>query len=510
MLKKVMVILMASIMVLTVSGCQKPEGESNSKTEAQSKPVAEKNQLNIAYTADPEGLDPQMTAAVSTYLVTCNMYDTLVTVTPEWEVIPDIAESWEVSPDGMEISFKLKQGIKFHNGREMTATDVKYSFERLKSDKSPKAKDYANIIDIQIVDDYNIKFVTEKLDVDLLSGFAYPWAVIVPEEAAESLKTNPVGTGAYKFVEWVPQQNVTMVRNDDYFGDKAKIENVKYVMMPDSNSQLAGLQMGDLDIIEVTGDQIETLKESADFKVYTEAMNSVQIMALNMDNEILSNLKVRQAIAMSINKDEIIKAAVWGYGDKIGSHLPFGSPDYVDTNNVMAYNPEKAKELLKEAGYENGFTIKLTLPKNYQIHVDTGLIIADQLSKVGITAEVEIIEWGEWVSRVYTGKDYDMTIVGHMGRLNSYDFLSRYYSDSGDYISLKTGEVDELLDTALKETDEAKRKEIYKEIQDTLAENVPAVYIHTPHKMFAMAKNVEDMRNYPIDIYNLKDVYFSN
>jgi peptide/nickel transport system substrate-binding protein len=337
----------------------------------------------------------------------------------------------------------------------------------------------------------------------------YPWTAIVPSEAAETLQTNPVGTGAYKFVQWIPQQQVVLTRNDDYYLAKAKIKQLEFVLIPDATSQLADLQVGHTHITEITGSQVQTVNESQDLKVYTEPMNAVQILALNMENKYLSNVKVRQAIAKAINKDDIINTAVWGYGDKVGSHLPVNYPDYVDTNSVMPYDPEGARKLLAEAGYSQGLMLELALPKTYQIHVDTGQIIADQLRQIGITANVVIMEWGQWLSDVYSGKKYDMTVVALSGRLDARYFLKRYHSNSKDFISLLTGEVDQLLDQSAKESDPDKRKEIFKQIQMILAEKVPVVYIQTPHKIFGEAKNIEGFRIYPIDIYEYKDVYFT-
>lgn len=466
-----------------------------------------KDTLTVACQVDPDGLDPQRTSAVSSYLVTNSIYDTLIGVTPEWELVPRLAENWSMSDDGKELTFQLRQGVTFHNGRTMTAKDVQYSLERLQDAQSPKSKEYANIKEIEVVDDLHVVVKTKNLDVNLLSSFAYPWAAIVPEEA-ENLKANPVGTGPYRFREWVPKQYVLLERNEEYFDQKAVIPNVKFAVIPDPSSQLAGLQVGDLDVIEVSGDQIEPLRQGGKFQVQTEPMNAVQIMALNTDHPILSDVKVRQAISMAIDKDAVIEGAAWGYGDKIGSHIPVGSPDYLDTNQVLGYNPEKAKELLKEAGYENGFSITLTVPENYKIHVDTGQIIADQLEKIGIRVEIQPVEWGVWLSDVYGNKNYEMTIVAHSGRLNSYDFLSRYRSDSGDYISLKTGELDKLLDAVQQEKQETARTELYQQMQTILAEQVPAVYIHTPHKMFGVAKNVTGIHYYPIDVFDLKNVTF--
>jgi peptide/nickel transport system substrate-binding protein len=343
----------------------------------------------------------------------------------------------------------------------------------------------------------------------LLKRFAYPWTAIVPEEAADNLKTAPVGTGAFKLKEWNPQQNLTLERNDNYFGEKAKLETVKLVLIPDATSMMASFQVGDLDIIPLTGDQVTMVENNEAYQVVSEAMNAVQILSINTDNEILKNEKVRQAMAMAINKDEVIEASMFGYGDKIGSHLPPTSPDYYDTNNMIEFNPEKAKELLKEAGYENGFDINMTLPKNYQLHVDAGQVIADQLSKIGINVNIEIVEWGTWLSDVYTAKKFDTTVVGHTGRLDSYAFLARYKSDSNDYISLKTGEVDQLLSDALKELDDNKRTEIYKQIQEILAEKLPAIYLQTPRTMLALQKDVQGMEIFPIDVYDFSTVSFA-
>jgi peptide/nickel transport system substrate-binding protein len=362
---------------------------------------------------------------------------------------------------------------------------------------------------IEVLSDYEIKFTTETLDVELLKSFVYPWAAVVPEEDVANLKTKPVGTGAFILEEWVPQQHLTLRRNDNYYGDEVKIETVKLVLIPDATSMMAGFQVGNLDIIPLTGDQVTMVEGNENFKVLSEPMNAVQIMSLNTKNQYLSNEKVRQAMAMAINKEEVIEASMFGYGAKIGSHLPPTSPDYFDTNNIIEYNPEKAKDLLKEAGYGDGFEIDMALPKNYQLHVDAGQVIADQLGKIGIDVNIQLIEWGTWLSEVYGEKNFETTVVGHTGRLDSYAFLSRYKSNSNDYISLTTGEVDELLDRALNELDEGKRKEIYKEIQIILANKIPAIYLQTPHTMFALQKNVEGMEIFPIDIYDFKEVYFT-
>lgn len=495
-MKKKSLVVFFLILVLVFTGCGKTDK------------VQQEDILKIAYTTDPQGFDPHRTAAVSTFNVTGNIYDTLLGITPDWKVEERLAESYDITSDGMEITFKLREGVLFHNGREMKAVDVKNSFERLMGEESPKAKDYKNIKEINIINDYEINFVTEKLDVELEKSFIYPWTAIIPIEEVENLKSKPIGTGAYKFEKWIPQQEIVLVRNDDYYLTPAKIRELKFTLIPDETSQMAALQTGDVDMAEIQGNQVGVLKEIDGLKIYSEAMNTIQLLALNLDNEIFKDVRVRRAIAMAIQKDDINSSVVYGFGSSVGSHLPVNYPDYIDTNKVIPYDPEGAKALLAEAGYENGLTLEMVLPKNYQIHMDTGQVIADQLSKIGITTEIKVVEWGQWLSDVYSGKDYEMTVVGLSGRLDSYYFLKRYHSNSGDFISYITGEVDTLLENSTTELDPEKRKEIFKEIQQILAKNVPVVYIQTPDRIFALKDNVEGFRIYPIDILEYKDVYF--
>lgn len=502
MKKSIATLLIAAVLtMLSITACTNQENTPKGAGEV-------KTGLAMGYTTEPEGLDPHRTAAASTFTVTNNIYDTLVGVTSDWQIVPRLATDWKLSDDGMEITFNLRDDVKFHNGRQMNAEDVVFSFNRLKDAESPRARDYENI-KVEAVGDYSVKFTTEKLDVELLKNFAYPWAAVVPKEAVENLKTQPVGTGAFTLKEWIPQQHLTLQRNDNYYGNKAKLETIKLVILPDATSMMASFQTGNLDIIPLNGDQVTIVEGNQDYKVISEPMNAVQIMSLNTNNKILSDERVRRAMAMAIKKDDVIAAAMFGYGDAIGSHLPPTSPDYYDANSIIEYNPEKAKELLKEAGYENGFDIKMALPKNYQLHVDAGQVIADQLSKIGINVKIDIIEWGTWLSEVYGAKNFETTVVGHTGRLDSYAFLSRYKSDSNDYISLRSGEVDELLDRSRQELDEGKRKEIYKEIQVILANKLPAIYLETPRTMLALQKNVEGMGIFPLDFYDFKEVYFT-
>lgn len=513
MKKRLFAGLLAGLLLLPCAGCGGASsgspasgGISSAQTDTETET---RDTLNVAIMTDPEGLDPQKTAATSTYFVTMNIYEPLVIMDENWQVQPRLAESWEVADDYQSVTFHLKKGVKFHNGREMTAQDVKYSIERLHEDDSPKKKYYTNITGAEIADDYTITFTTEKPDAVLLTSFAYPWSVIVPEECADTLKTNPVGTGAYRFKSWVPQQELNLTRNEDYYDTPASIENVVYKVVPDATTAMVGILNGDVDLVDVTGSPIDPIENNPAVSLYKKGINSVTVLGMNLDNPYLSNELVRQAMACAIDKDEIIQAVNQGNGDPVGSYLPSSAAEYIDTTDILPYDVDRAKELLTQAGYPDGFTIGLTLPKSYPMYTSIGQIVADQLERIGIHCEIEVVEWADWMQNVYTDKKYDMTVMANSGRLSAYDFIARFHSQSGDYISFKTGEADAILDELKDELDPDKRTQLVEDFQRLVAEKVPVVPIETQHRIYAMNSALEGYVMYPTETTEFKVLHFS-
>ncbi|WP_217995634.1 ABC transporter substrate-binding protein [Amphibacillus sediminis] len=511
-------VLLVSIILVACGSSTDEEGSANENSNLDSTEQKEesntvnieKTELNMALSVDPDGLDPHRTTAASTFQITSNIFDTLVTVTPDGEIDKDLAESWAISDDGLTITFELREGVVFHNGREMTADDVKYSFERLKDEESPRSGDYANIAEINVIDHKTIEFVTDSLNVELLSNFAYPWAAIVPEEAAEDLRNHPIGTGPFKFEEWVPQQQLVLTKHTEHY-DPASLETVNFKMMPDVTSQVSALQAGELDIIAVNGDLVGQFEGNPDYTILENRSNSIQLMAINTEHEALADQRVRQAINLAVDKQALIDTVWWGYGEEIGSHYPTMLKEYIDTNSVLSYNTDQAKALLEEAGYRDGLELDMYLPASYPAYVDAGQIIANELDAIGIKVNIEIVEWATWLSDVYTDRQYDLTVVGHTGRLDPYDLLARYHSENGEnYFNYSNQRVDEILTLVQEEQDDAKRLDLYQELQKILAEDVPALYIQSPITLTVTASDVAGYTSYPIDIYQMKDVYFTN
>ncbi|NMA01032.1 MAG: hypothetical protein GX923_00530 [Clostridia bacterium] len=500
-MKKTTIVLLL-VLALIVTGCSKTDNRDtdNSKNNLQ--------ELSIGIANDPEGLDPHRTASTTTFQVTNNIYDTLLGVDTKGNLKPRLAKDWHVSDDGLTYTLELQENVFFHNGREMTAEDVKFSLERLTDDQSPKANDYKGIKEIRVESPATLVIELSTADITFPSLLAYPWAAIVPAEAVDTLKNKPIGTGPYILKEWIPQQHLVLEKNKDYFLGEATLDKVTIKTLPVSASQLTSLESGTVDVIyDVTGEMAKVIATKEDLKLINAPQYMVQVLALNNAHPALKDVRVRQAISMAIDKETIILGANDGFGDVIGSHMPSISPYYVDTTSVLKHDVERAKELLKEAGYENGLNLKLTLPKQYKLHVDSGQIIADQLSKIGINAEIEVIEWASWIKDVYTERKYEMTVVGHTGRLDPDAFLNRYASDaSGNYFNYQNSHVEDLLVQGIQERDEAKRKEIYKEIQNILAEQVPAVYLQTTYSLMAANKKVQNLNIYPIDVFELREI----
>ncbi|CAD2072300.1 ABC transporter substrate-binding protein [Phocicoccus pinnipedialis] len=499
---KIGVLFITLMFALVLSACGNGSDEAkellneNKNTEA-------KDGLKIAISVDPDGLDPHRTTASSTFVITNNIYDTLVKVTKDGEIEPSLAASYEQSEDGKTLTFNLREDVQFHDGTALTAKDVAYSFERIKDELGPRKDNYAYITEVNVIDDYTIEFKAESPSASFISDFAYPWAAIVKDGADETLKKDPVGTGPYKLVNWTPQDKIVLEGVDHY--NEGQIQNVEFKMMPDSTAQVTSFKKGDIHLIETTGDVVDTLGDATIIEIDN---NSVQLMAMNLENDYLSNKKLRQAINMAVDKEELINAVWWGYGKQIGSHYPPVLKGYVDTTGTYPYDVKKAKALVEESGAK-GITLNMKLPSDYPNYVAAGQIIAEKLEAIGIHVKIETIEWGTWLTDVYGNRDYDLTVVGHTGRIEGYDLLEKYNSTRSDnYFNYKNTEIDDLLSSIKVELDEERRMDMYEQVQTILAEEVPALYIQEPTRIYGISDDLEGFSAYPIDVFELKDLKF--
>ena len=491
--------LIAILLLVLIPSCQK-EGSAEDAEAAGPSPSL----VRMAVAVDPDGLDPQMSASASTFQVTSSIYETLVTVDEGGSIVPALAESWDMADDGLSISFTLREGAMFSDGDPCDAEAIVASFERLISPGSVRSQDYSFISSVEAVDSRTVHFSFSRLDVTALSQFSYPWAAVVDASHADTLRTKPVGSGPYMLTRWVPQQSIILGRNPYYTGE-CGIDQVEFVVMSDMTSSVTAMKNGQLDIILITGDLVGQFEGDGRFTINALPTNGLQLMAMNTRSEGLDDIRVRMAINHAVDKDALIEAVWWGYGEPIGSHFPVVLSEYIDMNGKYPYDPEKARALLAEAGYGEGeLHLRMFLPKNYQEYVNAGQVIADMLRDVGIDVEIQIVEWAAWLSDVYNGRNYDLTVVGHTGRLDAYSLLSRYRSDAAEnYFNYANPGMDSLLDEYVKEPDEEKRVEIARRMEEILADEVPALYIQDPIQVYITDSDLEGFRTYPINIFRM-------
>jgi peptide/nickel transport system substrate-binding protein len=327
--------------------------------------------------------------------------------------------------------------------------------------------------------------------------------------AADTLASKPVGTGPFAVTSWDPQQSIVLEANPAYWGAVPASQRIELKLLPDAASQVSSLRAGDVDVIWAEQpSELDPFVDSDDFQILEFEMNGVQLMAMNCANEALADVRVRQAVNLAVNKDELIDTVWWGYGTKIGSHFPPVAQGFVDLADTYGYDPDAARELLEEAGYGDGLTLRMRLPESYPNYVSAGQVIADSLGKVGITCAIEIVDWTTWLSEVYNGRDYDLTVVGHTGRVDPIVLLARYGSASSEnYFNYANDEVDELIVAYRSELDEDVRTGYVEQIQRILAQDVPALYIQTPVMTYVAAAGVHDFGLHPLDLLELEDAW---
>lgn len=469
---------------------------------------AKSTTIKIALGSEPDKLDPMLSAATDTASVMMNVFEGLLAFDQTGAFIPAIAESYEISSDNLTYTFHIKKGIAFHDGKPCTAKDVKYTYEKLAGLSGGEALNAtlkAELAKVETPDDSTVVLTLSKMD----AGFLSKATISICEENYADNGTKPIGTGPYKFVEYIPGQKVVLEKNPVYStidGRKPSVNRVEFVIMTDENAKLMALKTGDLDIAGISSNNIQAL--GAGFHIVQGPQNMVQVFALNNSVKPLDNLKVRQAINYAINKEEIISSVMNSSGTRVDSFLSPSMKLYYN-DKLTAYNQdiEKAKALLKEAGYEKGFTISCTVPSNYQTHVDTAQVIKDQLSKIDVTLEIKPVEWAQWLDGVYTNAQYETTIIGHSGKLDPQDFLNRFSSSyARNYFKFSNPDYDALIAKAAATTNQQERADYYKQCQQFLADQAAAVFIQDPSIVFAVADRVQGLKIYPVTFFNLSDL----
>ncbi len=516
-MKKRVFALFLSVLMLTTVLCacgdttSEEAGGIGSDTTSSSGEAVTGGELVVGISQDlGDSLDPYQLTAAGTREVLLNIYEGLVKATATGEYVPAVASDSTVSEDGLTYTFTLREGVRFHNGDTVTAEDVKYSFETCAETTVDTALAAAlSSVQTLSAEGDTITITLAEPNPDFLSyvGMVY----IVPDDYTEQ-STAPVGTGPFQFVSRSVQENLVMEKFADYWGEPAYLDKVTFKIFEDANALMSALSAESVDLaVHLTIDQVNTLNAET-YKTLEGTMNLVQALYLNNAVEPFNNEKVRQAMCYAVNVDEILQLTSEGHGAKLGTSIYPAFSKYFDESLVDAYpyDVEKAKQLLAEAGYENGFSMTITVPSNYTPHMNVAQVLVEQLAQVGITATIEPVEWETWLTRVYAGRDFESTVLGFdAATLSAGALLNRWMSDNeNNMINYNNPEYDAIMKEASVTTDDAKQTELYKQAAKMLSDTAANVYIQDLADFVVIKSNLDGYQFYPLYVMDLSTVHY--
>ena len=508
--KRILTILLVFVMLTAaLCGCKGGKSGSDEPKETAAPGVVWGGELTVGIAQDlDDSLDPHKMTAAGTREILFNVFEGLVKPDENGDLVPAVAESYTIGDNGDTFTFTLRDGVKFHNGQTVTVGDVVYSINRVAgagSDK-PLISQFSAVESVEAPDDHTIVVKTKEPYLEFLS---YLTCAVIPEgsDPADGL----IGTGPFKFVSRKAQENIVLEKFDDYYGAPAYLDKVTFKIIENANVLVMSLKSGAIDLCaHLTSTQAKELGK--DYTVLEGSMNLVQAMYLNNDYGPLKDARVRQALCWAVDRQKILDLINDGRGSVLGSSMyPAFGKYYNDLSGFYTQDIDKAKALLKEAGYENGFDLTITAPVNYQIHVDTAQVIAEQLKAIGVKCTIQTVEWSAWLENVYKNRDYQATVVGFdtSAAMTAQSLLARFQSESGKNVcNFKSDAYDAMYAKALAETAEDAQIADYKECQRILAEEGAAVYVQDPCDLVGMRADVDGYTFYPIYVMDLSRVHF--
>jgi peptide/nickel transport system substrate-binding protein len=465
--------------------------------------------LVVCQPAEPPGLDPTAnTAAAIDRVVFSNIYEGLIKVNGNGDFIPGLATSWDVSADGLTYTFQLRKGVKFHNGELFDASVAKWNLERAMGEKTvnPHPEYFRGINKIEIPDSHTLILVLDKVDALFIAHMAEGDAVMLPMAGYKNAKSQPIGTGPFKLTKWVRGDRVEMIRYDGYWNSELPyLDKVTFKFIGDAGAQLAALKAGDIDVIGYIAapETAMTLSKDKRFKVYAGTSTGEVIMSINNKAKPFDNKKVRQAMAYAIDRQTVVDLVMFGYGTPIGSHWSPSTPYYVDLTQKFSYNPEKAKALLAEAGYPNGFDATIKLPAIYSYSKRAGEVIADMLEKVDVHLKIEIVEWGQWIERIFKKKEYQLTMIGHV---EAWDI--GIYANPDYYFQYDSSVFRDAYTKALTAPNETEKAKWFGKCQEIIAEDAVNGFLFSASGLPAMRVEVMGWwENYPTIALDCTEVW---
>ncbi|MEX2536646.1 MAG: ABC transporter substrate-binding protein [Trueperaceae bacterium] len=473
--------------------------------------------LTAAWAQDPVGLDPHITSAYSSFQILENVLDTLVTLDAEQNVVPSLAESWESSEDGLQWTFHLRDGLVFSNGRQMTAEDVVYTFERMLDPETGSGNAYllAGVTDVEAPDEDTVVLTLDAPNVALLGHLAVNKSVgIIARESVEddTINTRPIGTGPFQIVDFQPGNLVRLERNEHYWQDGLPyLDAIDIQILPDESVRRTALVSGDVDwAISVPAQSVEELRNDDDVIVDETTAGAYWYIGVNTESEPLDDPAVRQALAYALQRDNIVQAATFGVAEPTQDPIPSSSA-WAFEYAPYDYDPERARQLLEEAGVGDGFELEIMPTTQYEESIRIAQVMQQNLADVGVTANIRTLEWAQWLEEQGAG-NYDTFVCSWNGLVDPDDYF---------YAQHKTGEVfnftgysnesvDELLEEGRATQDFVERLPIYEQINRAIVDEAPYIYLYNPLNIHAYRPYVEGFEARPDQAVRFTETWLDN
>ncbi|GEB88373.1 hypothetical protein ZMO02_00100 [Zymomonas mobilis subsp. pomaceae] len=466
--------------------------------------------LNIALQLEPPSLNPTSGASAAIDEVSYGtIFEGLVRLSRDSQPEPWLATGWQISADGRDYIFTLKPHVTFSDGSPFNAESAAFSLNHARAATSTNVQQEAlSVIEkIEVISPLKLHIRLKQPDSFFLTLLGLPDCVMISPQSASNLATAPVGTGPFRLDFWHHGDQLQLVARSDYWGKYPPLKTLDFLFITDPFAAYAAIKTGRVDFFAnfPAPENMAELAKDSRLKLLSFPSEGEVILAFNQHLPLFQNRLLRQAISLAINRPALIDAALYGYGRVIGSHFPPQNPDYLDLTGYYKYNPEKAQQRLKQAGYPNGLSLNLDLPPS-SYATRSGEMIADQLAKIGIHVTIHRLEWMTWLDQVYQKHNFQMTIVSHA---EPFDYM--IYGKKNYYFGYHNPVLNRLLEEIHSNSDPIRRHRLLQDVQKTLTEDAANVFLFQAPHLVVAKKDLEGLwRESPTQPFDLTQAYFSS
>ncbi len=488
------------------------QAESSESSQSQAGSPVYGGSIVVGIQQDVDSLDPHKATAAGTKEILFNIFEGLVKPDENGDLMNALASDYTISEDGLVYTFTLREGVKFHNGNTVTAQDVKYSLDRASGllDGTPLISSLSVLTSVDILDEKTVQVTVGSANTELIYSFV---AAIIPAGSGEEESGTPIGTGPFSFVSYKPQEGVVIAKNADYWQEGLPyLDEVNFKIVNSPDTALLELKGGSIQIYPyLTDSQANELKDS--FQILSAPSDVVQALFLNNAVEPLNDVRVRQAICYALDLDMVNEFVAGGEATLVSSAmLPTLQTYYVDLTDTYGSgaNIQKAQELMADAGFPDGFDLEITVPSNYEYHMQTAEVVAEQLKAAGINATINPVEWSSWLSDCYTDRNYQSTISGITSDMTPGYLTNRFHTDSKkNFVNFASDAYDEAYQNAAAALDPAEKAEYYKQVQKILCDEAGSAFIQVPPITIAMDPKLAGYKFYPVYVQDMSTVYYT-